>query len=331
MLGARSRCPEEVTADGNGRIDTHCHVIPPGYCDWLEAQPGYRGPRFDWSPESALGAFDSLDVETGILSLSTPGVWIDRHTCASEATAWARRVNEYCAELVRAQPDRFGFFATVPLPDVDAAVTEARYALETLHADGVVLMSNTDGVYPGAPHWDPLMDVLDAAETTLFVHPTSPPAPPLPGVPAALVDFPAETTRVAVNLCTHGCPRRYPNIAVLLSHAGGFLPYVASRITTLAPVVAPALAESLTQEALRSFWFDTALSGNPYALPSLLAFADPHRVTFGSDWPHAPLETARQFTDRLDLALPRAQSAAVARDNAETLFPRLTARKASTQ
>jgi predicted TIM-barrel fold metal-dependent hydrolase len=116
---------------------------------------------------------------------------------------------------------------------------------------------------------------------------------------------------------------------VLLSHAGGFLPYVASRISTLAPVVAPALAESLTQEALRSFWFDTALSGSPYALPSLLAFADPDHVTFGSDWPHAPLETARQFTDGLDLALPEARAAAVARDNAETLFPRLTARKAS--
>jgi predicted TIM-barrel fold metal-dependent hydrolase len=41
----------------------------------------------------------------------------------------ARRVNEYTAGLVAKRPDRFGHFATLPLPDVDGALQELEHAL----------------------------------------------------------------------------------------------------------------------------------------------------------------------------------------------------------
>ena len=81
---------------------------------------------------------------------------------------------------------------------------------------------------------------------------------------------------------------------------------------------------------LQSFYFDTALSGSPNALPSLLAFARPGHVLFGSDWPYCPDATVGRFTAGLDdfAALDAAGHRAIDRGAAETLFPRLTVRAA---
>ncbi len=49
-----------------------------------------------------------------------------------------------------------------------------------------------------------------------------------------------------------------------------------------------------------SFYFDTALSASPAALPSLLAFADASHITFGSDFPFALLPARKYFADNLD-------------------------------
>ena len=75
---------------------------------------------------------------------------------------------------------------------------------------------------------------------------------------------------------------------------------------------------------LRQFYFDTALSSSPYALPALLAFADPTHITFGSDWPYAPKARSLHFANLLDqYPLGNAMRHAIHRGNAERLFPRL--------
>lgn len=303
------------------RIDTHCHVIPPEYSDWLHSQPSYPGPFLAWSKDAALESFELNDVETGILSVSTPGVWLGPSTDMHKSRALARDVNEFCAKIVSDDPGRFGFFATLTLPDLGAAINEAAYALDHLHADGVVLMSNVGGVYVGAPEWDPLLEFLNERKTVLFVHPTALPSSLVPGISAALTDFLADTTRAAVNLVKHDCLTRYPDLRIILSHGGGYVPYAALRIASM---LSPQRSEETVLEQLRRFYFDTALTPGPYALPSLLAFADPSRITYGSDWPYAPLKLAHEFTLRLDAyPLTAVQRKSISRQNAERLFPRL--------
>lgn len=113
---------------------------------------------------------------------------------------------------------------------------------------------------------------------------------------------------------------RYPNLKVILSHAGGFIPYAAHRI---ALVCSPDHSYETGLQNLRRFYFDTALSGSPTALPSLLAFADPSHILFGSDWPFAPIEAVNHFTNGLDTyPLDPELRAAIDRGNAEALFSR---------
>ncbi|MGH7290872.1 MAG: amidohydrolase family protein, partial [Myxococcota bacterium] len=211
------------------RIDTHHHIVPPAYAAWLKRLGLAAGglPIPDWSRDAALALMDKVGVRTGILSVSTPGVHMGDD---SEARHWAREVNEYAAELARDLPDRFGFFATLPLPDVDGALAEIAYAFDVLRADGAVLLANCRGTYLGDEKFAPVFDELNRRKAVVFVHPSQPPGlEPLPGMPAYVADFLLDTTRAAVRLAVSGTLDRCPDLRVILSHAGGFVPYAAYR------------------------------------------------------------------------------------------------------
>ncbi|MEW1656805.1 MULTISPECIES: amidohydrolase family protein [unclassified Streptomyces] len=307
------------------RIDVHQHIVPPVWADALAAggldSGGWPVPA--WSPSSAIAMMDRQSIATGVLSVTAPGVHLGSDAAARTL---ARAVNEYGAEVVKDRPDRFGHFAGIPLPDVDAAVTEAVHALDTLGADGVVLMSNVHGRYLGDPDFEPLWAELDRRRATVFVHPNQPPMPRLPGTPAPLADFVFDTTRTALNLVLNGVLRRHRDVRVILAHGGGFLPYAAYRFAGLTPLATdPDRDADDVLSDLKRFFFDTALSASPSALPALLAFAEPGHVLYGSDWPFAPQEAGSYYNHFLETYpdYTPGQAQAINRGNAEALFPRL--------
>jgi 6-methylsalicylate decarboxylase len=282
------------------RIDVHQHVVPPFWAAALASHGGDASGTVlpAWSPDSALAFMDHNLIQTGVLSLTAPSVvgWPD-----AQRLKMARRVNEYVAELGQAHPGRFGNFATLPLPDVGTALEELAYALDTLHADGVVLLSNYGGMYLGDARLEPIWQELDRRGAVAFIHPGQPQLERADGVNGALVDYPFDTTRTAVQLVLNGTLDRYPNVRMILSHAGGFLPYVSHRVAQLADYFRPTdLTPEAILEQFTRFYFDLALSSSPAALPSLLAFAKPGHVLFGSDYPYAPAEISSRFVQSLD-------------------------------
>lgn len=305
------------------RIDTHHHIVPPVWADALRATGYFGGQAIPaWSPQAAVELLDELGIATAIASVGRPGVHLGD---AAQARSLARAVNDYAAELGRDHPGRFGFFASLPLPDVQASLAEIDHAVDQLGADGVILLANYEGTYLGDPHYEPVMRALDERSAVVFVHPTAPPGPQVPGVPPFAADFLLDTTRAALNLVRHGVCARMPGLRMILSHAGGFVPYAAHRIASLTE---GAGGHVVTRESflrdLRGFWYDTALSANPATLPALLAFADPERILFGSDWPYARGDNAQYFTAELDaFPLDDATRAAIDHGNAAQLLPRL--------
>src|SRR5437764_15229355 len=173
---------------------------------------------------------DHHAIATAITSISEPGIYFGDVTFARDM---ARRCNEFSAQLIHEYPQRFGAFAILPLPDIEAALRELEYALDTLKLDGVVLLSSVDGRYPGDPLFDELFTELNRRKAVVFLHPT------VPAInrelhlnlPPFLVEFVFDTTRAVVNLMYSGTLERCPDMPVILAHAGGTVPYVALRIS----------------------------------------------------------------------------------------------------
>ena len=307
------------------RIDTHHHVIPPDYRKILgQAGIDDAGGRVlpDWSVDSALEAMAELDVATAILSVSAPCTTF--LPGAADAAALARDLNDFVAGVAAARQDRFGFFAVLPMPHVDESVAEAVRALDELDADGVILLANHAGVYIGAAGQDALFAALDASSAVVFIHPAELPGPAVSGIPPWATDFLLDTTRAAYLLVRNGIRQKYPNIRFILSHGGGFVPYASHRMA-MAIMADTGRNPVGTLDELAGFYFDTALTSTPAALPTLLAFAKPGHITFGSDVPFAPVAVSAYYAAGLEShpGLTAAARAAINRDNALALFPRL--------
>jgi predicted TIM-barrel fold metal-dependent hydrolase len=219
-----------------GLVDVHAHYLPPVYREALAAagidRPDGMPAVPDWSAGAHVALMDRLGIDTALLSVSSPGVRFGDGVGASDAVALARAVNDVGAATAREHPGRFGVFASLPLPDLDASIAEVERALDGLGLDGVVLMTNVDGVYLGDPSLEPLMAELDRRGAVAFVHPTSPPcaAAVSLGLPRPLLEFPFDSTRAVTNLLFGGTLARHRRVRWIVPHAGGTLPFLARRL-----------------------------------------------------------------------------------------------------
>jgi predicted TIM-barrel fold metal-dependent hydrolase len=307
-------------------IDVHAHFLPPSYVAALahagiERPDGF--PRVPaWEADAALATMDALEIELALLSISSPGVGFLGPDVAVEL---ARAVNDEGSEVVRAHPGRFGLLATLPLPDVEAALAEVARADDVLGVDGFLLMTNYDGRYLGDPCFDALMAELDRREAVVALHPTSPPGweDVALGRPRPLLEFPLDTTRAVFNLVLTGTLQRHPRIRFVVPHAGAAVPALADRVAGLGGVLSEAPID--VEGALGTLWFDLAGGPYPRSLPPLLALAGHERLLYGSDVPFSPPQLVRAAAADLagTSALEDGQRRAVLRENARRLFPRL--------
>ncbi|TGN16800.1 amidohydrolase family protein [Leptospira ilyithenensis] len=310
-------------------IDVHHHFIPSFYTEALKKQGIHfiaSAPIPSWNPRRSLDTMDLHGIRTAITSISSPGVYFGNADAACEL---ARRCNEYAREIAEHHPDRFGSFAVLPMPLPDKATTEAIYALDVLKADGVMLLASTRGKFLGDSDFNELMNELDKRKAKVFVHPDIHPTSEQIGlnIPGFILEFLCDTTRAAVNLIYSGTMEKYPNIKWILSHAGGFLPYVAWRVSlgNLLPEIAEKTPWGILTY-LKRFYFDTALSPSPYAMAALLELVDIDHILFGSDFPFAPELLLTNQTEELQslkqIDEPSLQN--IKRDHSLKLFPQLS-------
>ena len=211
-------------------IDLHHHVMPDFY--WQASNEdgnvagGINPPP--WSLEGAIAYLDEAEIDVAVPSISTPGVHFGDDAAARTL---AYRVNEYIADLKRDRPDRFGGFASLPLPDVEGSLDALAYALDVLELDGVSLMTNAGGSYLGDARFDPIFAELQRRGAVVFVHPTASPDPIAHslGLPDALLDYPADTSRAIAKLHYSNTFARTPDVKYVFSHAGGTIPFLAPR------------------------------------------------------------------------------------------------------
>ncbi len=270
----------------------------------------------------------SQGVSTTILSLTAPGCTILK---GNQSAKLARAVNEDVASIRDASPDRFGFFAALPTltDNLPATISEVTYALDHLNADGVTLYTRygPTNKYLGHPDFAPLWEELNRRKAVVFIHPTHTVDTNLVNskLPQPIIDYPHETARTAVDLIMSGSIRRFSQVKIVLSHAGGTLPYLATRAGHLLNDygLSQKSANDFLEDA-RSFYYDLALSSNEHTLGLLLSFAQEENILFGTDFPYAPTKTIETHTHNLEeFELGKERSYRIARGNALKLFPRL--------
>lgn len=315
-----SRCSIEAPAVTPHRIDVHHHILPPDYVREVgDARIGpliLAGRTPQWTPAQSIEAMDRNGIATAVTSISAPGLWFGD---AQAARGLARHCNEFAAAMRRDHPGRFGMFACLPLPDVEASLAEIEYSLDVLRADGIGLLTSYGDRYPGDPGFAPVFDALDRRSAVVYFHPTAAPCCRcLPEIPAATLEFPFDTTRAITSLLYNGTFARCRNIRFIFSHAGGAVPFLAERIARLA--VKPdykAMVPNGVVPELQRLYYDTALSANRYAFAALLSLTTPSNVLFGSDYPFAP-ETTMTATVRglAELGLDAETLRGIERDNA---------------
>ena len=289
-------------------IDVHCHNVLPEFTEFLERHGAAMEETFPlpkWDVNSHLEFMENTGIGKAILSMPAPQPY---YGDTDECVRIVRFYNEASARLKSDYPGKFLFCASLPLPDVEAAIKEAVYALDTLGADDIKLATNSRGQYLGDPALDTLMSVLNERHAVVILHPHKP-VPVndtlIAATPLVIYEYPAETTRTVVNMITHNVPARYPNIRFVVPHCGSFLPLAVPRMKMVHPaMVAKGLMNPIDWEAnLKNLYCDLAGGATPEVIKTLLAITTPDHLMYGSDYPYQPAAVLTENLNKLRSAM----------------------------
>ncbi len=317
-----------------GLVDVHSHFVTDSYIaaarsaghDRPDGMPAWP----TWSADDHLNLMEHNGIDIAMQSVSSPGVHFGDDAAARRL---AREVNEFGAGTVAAHPNRLGHFASLPVPDIDGALTELAYALDKLGSDGVTLESNAHGMYLGDTRLHPLLEELNRRSSIVFVHPTAPPnaSAVALGRPIPMIEFLFDTARTVTDLILADSLLRYPDINWLFTHGGGVLPLLADRIGLFRTLFVrdeqsqnqPALSEQLAE-----LWYDMAGTPFPTQIPALTRLVGTDHILYGSDYCFTPPPGVAGQVTLIDKAPAPKDSPdwrTLTTANAHRLFPRLAA------
>ncbi len=288
-------------------VDVQSHFLPDFYRDALveagQSKPDGVSKIPEWSEHSVLQYMDRMEIDYSFLSISSPGVSFFNEDYSAKL---ARRVNEAGAQFKADNPDKLGYFASLPLPHIERSIVELEYALDRLSADGVVMYTNHDGVYLGDPMLTPVYEALNDRNAVVFIHPTSPNVGQCTRMdasyPRPILEFMFETARSVADMLITGVPIRYPNLRIIVPHAGAALPLLSARIDMALPLLTEAASEAKLniRGMLADLYFDLAGACVPDMLDPLMNVADPKKLLYGSDYPFTPIDLCKELKASLD-------------------------------
>ena len=307
------------------RIDTHHHMASPRSLGPLQ-EAGIL-MKHDAEAMNAARALEEMDrggVTLAVNSTPAPPRFCIEN--AERAAAWARDNNEYLARLVADHPGRFGMFAALPMPHIDATLKEIAYGLDVLKADGVYLMTSYVDHWLGDKVFAPVFDELNRRKALVYTHPHSPYCCTRPlkeiVMPDAMIEYGTDTTRAIANMVFTGTAQRCADLRMIWSHAGGTMPFLIYRFLKTAgiPANAKLFPQGIVAE-LKKFYYDTAQAMHPVMLNALRGVVGLEHPVFGSDFPWG---VSASCVDELRATgvLSAAELAAIDYRNVAPLLPR---------
>jgi len=292
-------------------IDIHTHIVPDRFPAYAGAARDVPWPSMEhpagcnhahviisgknyrtvahtcWDTAARVQEMDAMRI--GRQALSPMPELLSYWLSPADGRALCRYLNETIANMVAREPTRFHGLGCVPLQDVDAAITELGFVMQSLGLSGVEIASHVNGVSIGDPRFDPFFAAAEAMGAAIFIHALRPAGMErLVGPPALeqIVAFPGDIGLAAASLVTGGMLERHPHLRIALSHGGGafsvMLPRIQHGWSTSKPV-----RDSLPKapiEYARKFYVDT-LVYDPHVLRHVIHTFGRDRVMIGTDYP----------------------------------------------
>jgi len=292
-------------------IDVHSHLYPQEWVDYLSSRKecpkieqkdstsmifyshnvrcsSADKPEF-FDPAARISDLDNCGIDMQILSLTAPGV---EELPVDEGVEWARKINNYFAEVCNTYPGRFYAYATLPYQDVDQALQELDRAYHDLGVKGIAMLSNVNFKPISSPEFLPIYAKAEEYDLPVFVH---------PGVPytgeimlkhkliPALYGFLLDTTMAVTSLIWCGILEDYPGLKIIHAHLGGMVPYLVKRIEDcwqfyLKSFGGKNLPQTPTQYYRRQVFPDSISSYLP-AMRCCLDFVGAEQIVLGTDYP----------------------------------------------
>jgi aminocarboxymuconate-semialdehyde decarboxylase len=209
---------------------------------------------------------------------------------AEEGVRWTRLQNEGMAEEIAAagQGNTFVGLSGLPMQDPARAAAELEHGVAKLGFRGAMIATNVNGANFDDPRFDPLWRAAAQARVPIVLHPFNTVAPDrlTKHFLSNSLGNPFDTTIAAAAMIYGGVCDRFPDLKVVLVHAGGFLPWIMGRIEQShrhAPTGKGKMAKP-PMDYLRWFYYDTIIFQAP-ALKFLVEMVGADRVLLGSDDP----------------------------------------------
>ena len=320
-------------------IDIHTHSLSKGWLELVKSKgspdleigktPGGTDRLIEYGTDSMtfhpamfdykqrIADMDKHGIDISIVSLTSPNVfWGSKETSIECASL----INGDMAEAQSRYPDRLKFFATIPWEFPDEAIIELDRAIG-LGAVGVMVLANIREKFLEGDKFSSVWSAIEDRGLPVLVHPTIPPGAHKMdlGTHKLLgpVGFMFDTTLAISRMILDGFFDRHTRIKVIVSHAGGYLPYISKRMDLFFEQTDfEKKITELPSVYLERLYYDSIVYQFD-GLETLINLAGSDRVLFGTDYPHAA-----KIPTLLDLAkgLKPEQSDNVLGRAAEKLF-----------
>ncbi len=288
-----------MTKHTAAKWDVQHHLVPKAYVKELAKRGIDRVSTLQfpkWTPQKSLAMMDRWHIDKAIMSVACPGIHFGDDKAARKL---ARSCNDFHLNCIRAHPDRFGGFASVPLPDVQGAIDEYEYAVKQSGMDGVVLMSNVGGRYIGDPAYRPFFERLNEDGAVIYIHPNTAPERESAELLNGFWWWPVDTTKALMSLIWSGYYKDYPRIRYIAAHGGGIFPAIYPHLVQQLKEKDPNIEITLNEWKER-LYLDTARAVIDEQFDSVLSFTDLRHIMFASDFPWAGQSKMYYWTKEID-------------------------------
>jgi len=278
--------------------------------------------------EDRLRQMDLIGLDKMVLSVTTPAT---QTLSPTEAVPLARQANDRLAAAIKAHPDHFAGFATLPTPDPAAAVVELQRAVQELGLCGALIHGRTGDKYFDHPDFQPLLAMAAALGVPIYLHPQIPPRPVrehyYAGLdPALNLSFATsgwgwhlDAGVAALRLILTGTFDALPALQVVLGHWGEMVTFFLDRADLLT-FQAKHLQKSVAAYYRQHFYVTASGMYSTAYLQQAIDVLGSERVMYSTDYPfvYHPDGTARRFLEQAPFAAE--DKANIAHRNAEKLL-----------